>query len=1519
MPIKRRALIFFTALGAFATAGLGLIAGVAGDLLPDWMRKYPAAVWGVFGILVVLTVACAVLLAKLAAAEDDQRRLAATLRTDLDKLPHGDEIFGGRDEELQTLGSAVDNGGYTFVTGESGFGKTALLANFVRRLSARSNISIVYHFVCRERQEANEESVFRNLCQQLASCHGRTGTLPGSVAELRVLYRELLLDESSPATGRRIVVVLDGLDEAEGWSFLSKDFPVSLPRSVSVVFSARRIADDRPWEEKLGVAGRVTVIDLGALDERKIASLLRSSKNDELIRNADDPEFVRAIYDVSKGDPFYLHYLVLDLIGNPESPAEIRQLPVDLKEYFRQWWTNEVSPLAISLAVDDLIGYLLVAKGPLNRADLVDIDADDAINGANIDGVIVKLNRYLIGDDDTGYTYCHRRFRDYIADRIPSDEQATYRQRVLAWCRRHREHGWGAETPNYVFAHFAEHLFDAHCYQEIVDLVDEAWMLASGHRLRSLDQFRRDLHMAIESPGIRLTDLLRLSLLSAEQGAFGAAVPQQALRALVSLGQENLAEQLITLSPPGRHRALASVAVAEEFTDRRHPDKARQLLANTVSALVAHQSGEGLALERPELLTCAEILAAAAAQFGCPGVIEPLRVVGHPADADLLVALAPALCIKKQDIAWIDAILRTIQDHGERAQAYLRLVRRLRESPEADVDAVASLSGRAAAEATKSSAPELLAEAAITLAAVGEPSATLAERARKLWSAKPGDQAQTALLIARASAAAGDARAANEIALRLVQESSPDDRTDLVPCLVRESLIGPDEALASTDSFSPQGAVAVLLAVMEAFRERGEAGRAAEMAHRALAMVQDIPSGSPLEDLLTRIAPVLGEAGDRDTLAKLLRGPITPWTAHAESAAATAALARAAVALGESDAVEWVVQQAKAKGRAYDVSPIGAIANLVVSAGVVDDAAAAARQSASTDDRAQTLAALALALTRAGQQSRARPLLQESLDAAISIPPSEPQIVCLARVATALNGVGDAPAARQAIGRATEALRASDCNPAGMRAIGQAATAMAEPGLARPAIEMALETVAAMETAAAMTGIPIPSAHPREWSTSIGTGNRPLRAMFGSGPEMVDILGAIAGPLGEPGSHDLLERATAIADAEPSSWWRTLMQAALVPALVADGVPVAINWIREHDGEERYLLTTALAERLVCLHLPGPLAAMAAAAEADSDRANGVRAMMKVGAAYAQLGENAPAERLLQQARQETSQASFPERTWVLATIARLTLLLGNREDALTLADEVIGDCLPGRYPDDYALASIAKTLALAGQPRRAADIAARLDCDPPSTDAFKAAVHGFVAAADAGGALDVLQDQKYPPQLVSLVATGCASQMDHETYARLADGVLETERRNNWVSRLLDGYWNARTGDALVSLITSAPALTTPPLLHRAAEVAAGLGSPGETAPVLASVAAAHTTGGDQAAATDCAKRALATAHQLSTDDFFTVAERLIPVFRAEGHTVLAEIADILRRPIPADLVSHPSGGPPCPDPGNS
>lgn len=143
----------------------------------------------------------------------------ATLPVDLRRLFDGllldHALFGGRKHELLRIEDflGAPGGGYMFVTGPSGYGKTALLAHWLQNGAAI--YAPAYHFISRTYATADEEFFLRNLCQQLVARHGLSGRLPAATSELRALYASLL--RLPPPDGHPVVILVDGLDEAMGW------------------------------------------------------------------------------------------------------------------------------------------------------------------------------------------------------------------------------------------------------------------------------------------------------------------------------------------------------------------------------------------------------------------------------------------------------------------------------------------------------------------------------------------------------------------------------------------------------------------------------------------------------------------------------------------------------------------------------------------------------------------------------------------------------------------------------------------------------------------------------------------------------------------------------------------------------------------------------------------------------------------------------------------------------------------------------------------------------------------------------------------------------------------------------------------------------------------------------------------------------------------------------------------------------------------------------------------------------
>jgi hypothetical protein len=163
---------------------------------------------------------------------------------------------------------------------------------------------------------------------------------------------------SDPARGRPLAIVIDGLDEAVGWS-PGKLIPVRLPPRTFLVCSARAIAD-RDWVEELRLdEASVVQISLAPLAVADTGAMLRAagSRAAEL---AGDPAFVGAVHGASGGEPSHLRFLAEDIeAGRVASVADVTKQPAGLRAYFDRWW-RELAAEPLSGPVRDLLAYMHV-------------------------------------------------------------------------------------------------------------------------------------------------------------------------------------------------------------------------------------------------------------------------------------------------------------------------------------------------------------------------------------------------------------------------------------------------------------------------------------------------------------------------------------------------------------------------------------------------------------------------------------------------------------------------------------------------------------------------------------------------------------------------------------------------------------------------------------------------------------------------------------------------------------------------------------------------------------------------------------------------------------------------------------------------------------------------------------------------------------------------------------------------------------------------------------------------------
>jgi hypothetical protein len=308
-------------------------------------------------------------------------RFSSRRRTQQEELIQRHHLFGGRDDELARLDALVADSPnrFHFVHAASGFGKTALLANWVVRLRQRAQPAC-WQFINRFEGMADEEFALRNLCEQLAALHGIVAELPASVADLRSSYGSLL---KIPYPEGRLIVVLDGLDEAKGWSPGPPLFPRLLPENTHVVFSARAETGDETsdWLARTGLdPDRVDLLRLNPLAEPAVARLLDAAGG-KAASLAKETKFVSNLTEVSKGDPFYLHFLVQDIAAGAITPQTIDRQPRRLKNYLDLWKEQLFEDIDVAKReVYPILGLLCVALGPLKPAEF--LGALPALNGS---------------------------------------------------------------------------------------------------------------------------------------------------------------------------------------------------------------------------------------------------------------------------------------------------------------------------------------------------------------------------------------------------------------------------------------------------------------------------------------------------------------------------------------------------------------------------------------------------------------------------------------------------------------------------------------------------------------------------------------------------------------------------------------------------------------------------------------------------------------------------------------------------------------------------------------------------------------------------------------------------------------------------------------------------------------------------------------------------------------------------------------------------------------------------------
>ena len=363
--------------------------------------------------------------------------------------------FGGRDAELDWLDDWLggeDRKPYLFLTAPAGRGKSALLVRWRERLLARRDqkLHLIFFPISLRFETSPLEVIFKAIALRLMAFHGQQPpTADQGVETWRGLMADLLQREIP--CGKRLLLVVDGLDEAAQDIVSPALTPARPPAGLRMVFSARSTANrgSRDWLERLGWQQRAELIELERLDRAGLIDVLfkMGAPLDALPKRE---EIIDELARLSEGDPLLVGLYVRDLWQRGEAAPripleELRALRPGLSGYFERWLEDqrrqwgERRPLR-EKGVQAILNLLAFAKGPLRAADLVELAAFAGVELTDwdLEENLRDLRRFVVGDGERqGYSFTHPRLGFYFQEKVKTpSERRRWQGSFIEWGRQ---------------------------------------------------------------------------------------------------------------------------------------------------------------------------------------------------------------------------------------------------------------------------------------------------------------------------------------------------------------------------------------------------------------------------------------------------------------------------------------------------------------------------------------------------------------------------------------------------------------------------------------------------------------------------------------------------------------------------------------------------------------------------------------------------------------------------------------------------------------------------------------------------------------------------------------------------------------------------------------------------------------------------------------------------------------------------------------------------------------------------
>lgn len=421
-----------------------------------------------------------------------------------------EKVMHGRQGYLKTLTKWLHDqpGGLQLVTGKVGQGKTALLTQI---LDAVPNDRLVFHHFFSVNSGQTATRPWANFSSQLGLF--LAAVLGKGLGNSSEQVDDWLAELGSEHPERRLVIIIDAVDEADGVAHVLR----RLPPNVHAIVSARVDGGEEKsylegWTELL--RGRTPL----SLDKLEIADLRTwLEANPRLKALAANNTFCSDLLAKTAGEPRYIEALLGSLADDLNPTGNWQQYVNDLPNDYQKFVAAQYTHLASAKDVNGcdimtperntLLGLLCAAEDELTAQELGSILNLDAANiTALLENLPPQMQRWVSSatiDNDSGQKRCTIQTEAMKAGLRSKIATSDYEAKLLRHCAR-----WADLTAHfspYALRHYSAHLAKAKKWAAAAEFItDPRYHAQTAHQLRDevdlpLQVLRDTLQKAVDA------------------------------------------------------------------------------------------------------------------------------------------------------------------------------------------------------------------------------------------------------------------------------------------------------------------------------------------------------------------------------------------------------------------------------------------------------------------------------------------------------------------------------------------------------------------------------------------------------------------------------------------------------------------------------------------------------------------------------------------------------------------------------------------------------------------------------------------------------------------------------------------------------------------------------------------------------------------------------------------------------------------------------------------------------------